>query len=96
MCRVGRKGWGRNGRLSLKNPGQPPAPKLPQSLAVAWSKGVGSCYSERQSDLTFRAGDAGASPRKACTLAAIHSLVNRASAPDGGVRLVVVCAEFDD
>ena len=40
----------------------------------------------KQRDLTFRAGDAGASPRKACTSAAIHSLVNRASAAYGGVR----------
>jgi len=36
--------------------------------------------------LTFRQADAGASPRTACALAAIHSLVNRASAAYGGVR----------
>jgi hypothetical protein len=30
--------------------------------------------------------DAGAMPRTTSVLAAIHSLVNRASAPDGGVR----------
>lgn len=38
------------------------------------------------SPLTFRAGDAGASPRRAGVLAAIHSLDDRASAPDDGVR----------
>jgi hypothetical protein len=42
-----------------------------------------------KSDLTFRQGDAGASPRKAGALVAIHSLVNRASAPYGGVSTAV-------
>ena len=49
-----------------------------------------------KSDLTFRQGDAGASPRTARALATIHSLVNRASAPYGGVRAAYVklrCAE---
>lgn len=36
--------------------------------------------------LTFRACDAGASPRTACVVAAVEVLDDRASAADGGVR----------
>ena len=53
---------------------------------VAWSKGVGYCCSEKQRDLTKFAVDAGASPRTACVLAAIHSMVDSASATEPGVR----------
>lgn len=57
-----------------------------------WHKFYNSCSGKkagvrRAARLTFRAGDAGASPRTACVLAAIHSLETRASAPDGGVRV---------
>ena len=72
--------------LFVKNRGQPPAPKSAQSLGVALGKSVGSCCTEREEVLTTRPGDAGAMPRTACVVAAIHSLVNRASAPDGDVR----------
>ena len=55
-------------------------------MAVAWGKGGGNCCSERQRDLTTFAVDASASPRRAGSLAAIHSLVDRASAGEVGVR----------
>ena len=75
------KRLGKNGRLDwykdvegerpyfVKNHGQYPAPKPTKSLAVAWSKGVGSRCSERHRDLTTFPVDAGASPRKAYALA---------------------------
>jgi hypothetical protein len=56
-------------------------------LAIASGKGVGICYSERQRDLTTFAVDAGASPEWACVFAAIHSLGDRASATEPGVRV---------
>lgn len=60
-----------------------------------WHKFYNSCSGRKASvrravRLTFHAGDAGASPRRACVLAAIHSLETRASAPDGGVRAAYV------
>ena len=54
--------------------------------SVALGKGVGNCCSERQRDLTTFAVDAGASPEWASVLAAVHLLVDRASATEPGVR----------
>jgi hypothetical protein len=81
--------------LFVKNRGQPPVPKLAQSMVAALGKGVGNCCSEREEVLTTRPGDAGAMPRTACTLAAVEILVNRASAPEPGVshRLHIVTNE---
>jgi hypothetical protein len=69
-----------------QNHRQLPVPNPTWSLTVAWSKGVGNCCSEKQRDLTKFAVDAGASPRTACVLAAIHSMADSASATEPGVR----------
>ena len=55
------------------------------AIRGALSKGVGNCCSEREEILTTHPGDAGAMPRTASVLAAVEVLVDRASAPDGGV-----------
>lgn len=72
----------------VKNHEQYPAPKSAKSVVIASGKGVGICCSERQRDLTTFAVDAGASPEWVGVLAAIHSLVDRASVTEPGVRLI--------
>jgi hypothetical protein len=37
-------------------------------IGIRLGKGVGNCRTEREEDLTTRAGDAGAMPRTACYL----------------------------
>ena len=78
----------------VKNHGQSPAPKSAKLLLVALGKGVGNCRSERQRDLTTLAPDAGASPGAVNSLAAIHSLVDRASAGEVGVQALGILSKI--